>query len=83
MPLDANSDGALEYLYVENYKHYRNIQLYYRPGDEWQVQGFSTGYSKETDEDFIRALGTGGYKVVEPEWKDIEIGGARLRAHSP
>lgn len=83
LPLDANSDGVLEYLYVENYKHYRNIQLYYRPGDEWQVQGFSAGYSKETDEDFIRALGAGDYKVVEPKWKDIEIGGARLRVHSP
>lgn len=80
LPLDVNSDGALEYLYVENYKHYRKVQLYYRQDEEWQVQGFSGDYSKETDADFIRSLSRGDYKVVDPKWKDIEISGTRLRA---
>jgi hypothetical protein len=80
MPVDMNGDAQLEYLYVENYIHYRNIKLYYQVGEEWLAQAFGSDYSKLTDEDFIRLLSAGEYKVVAPEWSDIEIGGTRLRA---
>lgn len=80
MPLDLQDDNQLEYLYVAEQESYRDIKLYYLDSSGWQSQDFGDIGRDLDGEKFIEAFKAADYKVVEPKWKDIEVGGYRLRA---
>lgn len=80
LPVDANEDGQLEYLYVQEYSNSYQNRLYFFAEEKWQAQKYHDVYEKDKNPQFIKALKSGEYKLVEPQWQDIEIGGHRLRA---
>ncbi len=78
LPLDANSDGQLEYLYVQEFSSYSDVSLYFYAEDKWQSQPYAAVYEKHHHE-FIESIKKSDYKAVEPKWRDIDVGGYRLR----
>jgi hypothetical protein len=80
LPVDANADGQTEYLYVQVLATYSRAALYFYADDKWQSQRFDTLYDQKNYQNMIESLENSEIKLLEPKWKDIELGGYRLRA---
>jgi hypothetical protein len=80
LPLDANADGQEEYLYVQIFSNYSYVHLYFYEEDKWQSQRYTTRFDKKKNQTIIEALDKADLNLFEPKWKDIELGGIRLRA---
>lgn len=80
LPMDVNDDGELEYFYVQEFHAYYEIKLYYLEDEKWMVQPYQGLYEKKEYPAFLDALKKAEYELREPKWRDIEIGGYRLRA---
>ena len=79
LPLDANEDGQIEYLYAQAFDTYSHVFLYFYADNKWQSQRYDTVYDQDNHLKFINSLKNAELKLVEPKWKDIELGGYRLR----
>jgi hypothetical protein len=79
LPMNVKGDGELEYLYVQEFSTSYGIRLYYLAEDKWEVQRYNNLYEKKKHPEFLDALKRAEYELREPKWKDIEIGGYRLR----
>ncbi|MES2673757.1 MAG: DUF4153 domain-containing protein [Pseudomonadota bacterium] len=81
MPLDMNSDGQLEYLFVKEMTNDTSIDLYFLENAKWLTAGFS---NSEKNQDFksifFDAVAAGKFEIAKPAWQDLMIGGYRLHA---
>lgn len=81
MPLDVDSDGRLEYLFVKEMKHNISIELYFMDNEKWLTVRYSNSENnKEFKKMFFEAVEAGKFEVAKPKWQDLIIGGYRLHA---
>lgn len=82
MPLDADSDGHLEYLFVKKMKSYHSIHLYFLEDKKWQSVKFgSYDNSQSFEKKFFDALEKGEFELAKSKWQDLIIGGHRLQSY--
>jgi hypothetical protein len=77
--LDLNGDGAAEQVMVSSSYAYAPDNIFQWQGEAWSSIGQLTlrGSDHLNMEDLDRDLATGKLRVLEPEWRDVEIGGRR------
>jgi len=81
MPLDVDSDGHLEYLFVKEMNHGTSIDLYFFSNEKWLHTSFSKSEKhKAFQKIFFDAVEAGKFEISQPKWQDIIIGGYRLHA---
>jgi hypothetical protein len=77
--LDLDEDGQNEYLLVATRQYGISIsQLYYLDGTRWRSSYLQMAGANDID-DVAERLKNGEIKLVEPRFKDVNIGGIELR----
>ncbi|MCG7537048.1 DUF4153 domain-containing protein [Pseudoalteromonas sp. OOF1S-7] len=76
-----------EYLFIANTQHRVELRVFYL-GTIDGVRGWQTGYMDqkiygEQSKELLNALKTGSFDIVEPRFKDIQIGEQRFELNSP
>ena len=81
--MDLDGNGVEDYLLLTTYSQQRlgNSHFYYRKGDRWQ-SGFVQVTAGGKSTDIIDAVMEGEIRLVEPTFKDVEIGDIRIRAYT-
>ncbi len=77
--LDLDDDGQNEYLLLATGQYGISIsQFYYLDGERWR-SSYLQSASTSRSEDVLEQLRNGEIKLLEPRFKDVDIGGIRLK----
>ncbi len=81
MPIDADNNGRLDYLFVKEMQHGTFIDLYFLENAKWSTVAFKHSENiQDFKAAFFDAVKSGKFEVVNPKWQDVIIGGQTLHA---
>jgi MFS family permease len=84
LPVDLNSDGVSDYIFVEERSGNIVLTMYYQLSGEWASKGLNSlnikvGTGQERKEAIMKALQSDDYMEIEPTWQDFIIGGYKFK----
>ncbi|GEM_PF-360838 len=80
LPVDADQDGHLDYLFIEHNKHSQLISLYFYDQQTWQQVSTQYFYLKG-DESIVwlEKIKQGQIDLIRPRWPHIKVGNAEYQ----